>query len=82
MWTNLAGLGAVVGLLNWRNPYLGMAAIGAGAAVMAFAAAVGYTLLRSDLEPAVGGWYAVAATAVPLLLFAVLLLRRCGRRSI
>lgn len=61
---------------------MGLAAVGAVAALMAFAAAVGYTLLRSDLEPAVGGWYAVAATAVPLLLFTVLLVRRYGRRSI
>ena len=61
---------------------MGLAVIGAGTAVMAFAAAVGYTLIWSDLEPAVGGWYAVAVTAIPLLLFAILLLHRYGRRSL
>ena len=55
IWTNLAGLVAVSGLLNWRNPCLGLAVIGTGAAVAVFAAAVGYTLLWSDSEAAVGG---------------------------
>ena len=81
IWTNLAGLTGVIGFLNWRSPSFGFAAIGAAAAVMTFAAACCYTLLLPDLEPPVGGWYAIAASAVPLTLFAAILLRRCGYGS-
>ena len=81
VWTNLAGLTGVIGFLNWRNPSSGFAAIGAAAAVMTFAAACCYTLLLPDLEPPVGGWYAIAATALPLPLFAVIMLRQYRRHS-
>lgn len=81
IWTNLAGLTGVIGFVNWRNPSSILAAIGAAAAVMTFAAAWCYTLLLPDLEPPVGGWYAIAATAIPLPLFAVIILRRYKRHS-
>ena len=80
VWTNLAGLTGVIGFLNWRSPSSILAAIGAAAAVMTFAAACYYTLLP-DLDPPVGGWYAIAASAVPLPLFAVIMLRRYRRHS-
>lgn len=81
VWTNLAGLAGVIGLLNWRHPSFRLDIIGSVAAFMTFAAAVCYTLFRPELEPPVGGWYAVATTAVPLPLFLVLLLRRYRRRQ-
>ena len=81
IWTNLAGLAGVIGLLNWRNPSSILAAVGAAAAIMTFAAAVCYTLLLPHWAPPVGGGYAMAATALPLPLFLSILLRRCGYGS-
>lgn len=78
IWTNLAGLAGVIGLLNWRNPSSILAAIGAAAAIMTCAAAICYTLLLPHWAPPVGGWYAIVATALPLPLFLAILLRRCG----
>lgn len=81
IWVNLAGLTGVIGLLNWRNPSGGLAVVGAAAAVMTCAAAGCYTLLLPDWEPPLGGGYAIAATAIPLPLFAVIMVRRYVRRS-
>ena len=76
IWVNLAGLAGVIGFLNWRHPSFSLAAIGAAAAVMTFASACCYTLLPPDSPPPIGGPYAIAVTAIPLLLFLAILLRR------
>ena len=78
-WTSLAGAALILALLNrlrW-NPRL--AILGAVVSAATFGCAVIYapTIYGWDLRPL--GWYAILATAIPVLAFLILFLRRYSR---
>ena len=76
VWTSLTSLTLLLALLNWLNWNARHAAMGAAASVLVFGCAVWYapTIYGWDLRPM--GWYAILATAIPVLAFMVLFLRR------
>ncbi len=76
IWTSLASSTLLLALLNGLHWNARQAALGAAASVLAFGCAVWYapTIYGWDLRPM--GWCAIMASAVPVLAFMVLFLRR------
>ena len=75
-WTSLAGAALVLALLNRIRWDARFALLGAAASIAAFGCAVGYApaIYGWDLRPL--GWHAILVTAIPVLAFLVVLLRR------
>ena len=75
-WTSLAGGALILALANRLNWNARLAALGAVVSAAAFGCAVIYapTIYGWDLRPM--GWYAILATAIPVLAFASIFLRR------
>ena len=78
-WTPLAGATLVLALLNGLRWDARFAALGAAASIAVFGCAVWYapTIYGWDLRPL--GWYAILASAIPVLAFLALFLRRYSR---
>lgn len=76
VWIELAGALLVLAALNWRKTDHKLAVSGAVASALAFAVSCYHTLPFYGREMPAGGEFAVAATAVPLLLFLAILWRR------
>ena len=76
LWTSLAGAALALAALNGSRRSLRFAILGAAASIAAFGCAVGYApaIYGWDLRPL--GWYAILVTAVPVLAFLVVFLRR------
>ena len=76
VWTSLAGAALILALANRLNWNARLAALGAVVSGATFGCAVIYapTIYGWDLRPM--GWYAILATAIPVLAFLVLFLRR------
>ena len=75
-WTSLSGAALILALANRLNWNARLAALGAVVSAATFGCAIIYapTIYGWDLQPM--GWYAILATAVPVLAFMVLFLRR------
>ena len=75
-WTSLAGGALILALANMLNWNARLAALGAVVSAATFGCAVIYapTIYGWDLRPM--GWYAILATAIPVLAFLTLFLRR------
>ena len=75
-WTSLAGAALVLALMSATIWNIRHAALGAVASVAVFGCVVGYApaVYGWDLRPL--GWYAILATAIPVLAFLVVFLRR------
>ena len=78
-WTSLVGAALVLALLNRSGWNIRRAVLGAVVSVAVFGCAAGYapTIYGWDLRPM--GWYAILATAIPVLAFLTLFLRRYSR---
>ena len=76
IWTALAGAALVLAIPNGMIWNIRRAAMGAAASAIVFGCAVGYapTIYGWDLQPL--GWYAILATAIPVLAFLSIFLRR------
>ena len=76
IWTALAGAALVLAIPNGMRWHAGYALAGAAASVIAFGCAVIYapTIYGRDLQPL--GWYAILASAIPVLAFLSIFLRR------
>ena len=75
-WTSLAGAAAVLAILNRMRWDARFAALGAVVSVSVFGCAIRYApaIYGLDLRPL--GWYAILVTAIPVLAFLVVFLRR------
>jgi len=75
-WTSLAGAALVLALLNRLRWDARFAILGAAASIAAFECAVWYapTIYGWDLRPL--GWYAILVSAIPVLAFLTVFLRR------
>ena len=78
-WSSLAGGALILALVNGLHWNIRRAALGAVVSVAVFGCAVGYApaIYGWDLRPM--GWYAILASAIPLLAFLTLFLRRHSR---
>ncbi len=78
-WASLAGGALIPALVNGLHWNVHRAALGAAASVAVFGCAVGYapTVYGWDLRPM--GWYAILASAIPVLAFLSIFLRRYVR---
>ena len=78
-WASLAGGGLIPALVNRLDWNVRRAALGAVVSVAVFGCAVGYapTVYGWDLRPM--GWCAILASAIPVLAFLTLFLRRRSR---
>ena len=76
IWTALAGAALVLAIPNMMIWNIRYAALGAAASIIVFGCAVGYapTIYGWDLQPL--GWYAILASALPVLAFLHIFLRR------
>ena len=76
VWTSLASSTSLLAILNGLRWNARQAALGAAASVLAFGCAVWYApaIYGRDLRPM--GWYAILASAIPVLAFLALSLRR------
>ena len=76
IWTALAGAALVLAIPNGMIWNIRYAALGAASSVIAFGCAVIYapTIYGRDLQPL--GWYAIMASAIPVLAFLSIFLRR------
>ncbi len=77
-WTSLAGAALVLALMSATIWNIRHAVLGAVVSVAVFGCAVGYapTIYGWDLRPL--GWYAILASAIPVLAFLVVFLRRAS----
>ena len=75
-WTSLAGAALVLALLNRLRWDARFAILGAAASIAAFGCAVWYApaIYGWDLRPL--GWYAILVSAIPVLAFLTVFLRR------
>ena len=75
-WTSLAGAASVLALLSRSRWDARFAVLGAAASIAAFGCAVWYApaIYGWDLRPL--GWYAILVTAIPVLAFLAVFLRR------
>ena len=79
VWTSLAGGALILALINGLRWNPRRAALGAGVSVAILGCAVGYApaIYGWDLRPM--GWYAILASAIPVLAFLTLFLGRYSR---
>lgn len=81
MWVELTAISSVLALLNWHKPQAIFTLLVAIVLVTAFGGACFYASPFYAGGSYSGSRYPVVLTAIPLLLFLAILLRRCWRRS-
>ena len=81
IWIELTAISSVLALLNWQQPRAVFTMLAAVVLAIVFGVACFYASPFYAGGPYSGTWYPVALTAIPLLLFLAILLRRCRLRS-